>query len=91
MFEGGFMPVVLIDFTNRVWATEQPDDGYTHVGWAGKGGPRLLDVLEFVSARQKQFDGFVARKREKESRSGGGASRKKLTVSQPDHLRVSES
>lgn len=61
------MPVVLTDFTNRVWAVEQPDDGLLHVGWTGQPGPRLTDVLEFIQKRQKQFDKFVEKKREAEN------------------------
>lgn len=62
------MPVVIIDHTNRVWAVEQPDDGYVHVGYTGKTGPRLTEALDFISTRQKQFDKFVARRREQEEK-----------------------
>ncbi|MBD3260978.1 MAG: hypothetical protein GF334_04750 [Candidatus Altiarchaeales archaeon] len=61
------MPVVLTDSTNKVWCVEQPDDGFLHVGWTGRPGPRLLDVLEFIAKRQKQFDKFVEKKREQEN------------------------
>lgn len=61
------MPVVLTDSTNRVWAVEQPDDGLLHVGLTGKAGPSLLDALEFLATRQKQFDKFVEKKKEKEN------------------------
>ena len=60
------MPVVITDFTNTAWAVEQPNDGYLHVGYTGKPGPRLLDILDFVSIRQKQFDKFVQRRQEQE-------------------------
>ena len=60
------MPVVITDFTNKVWAIEQPSDGFIHVGWAGQSGPRLLDVLEFIQAHQKQFQSFVDKKRKSE-------------------------
>ncbi len=62
------MPVVIIDHTNRVWAVEQPDDGYVHVGYTGKTGPRLTDALDFISTRQKQFDKFVDKRREQEEK-----------------------
>ena len=61
------MPVVLIDSTNKVWCVEQPDDGLLHVGITGNAGPSLLDVLEFISTRQKQFDKFVEKKKEAEN------------------------
>ena len=60
------MPVVLTDYTNKVWAVEQPNDGLIHVGWTGESGPILTDVLEFIQKRQKQFDQFVVKKREQE-------------------------
>lgn len=60
------MPVVITDHTNRTWAVEQPNDGYLHVGYTGSPGPRLLDILDFVKARQKQFDKFVEKRRQKE-------------------------
>ena len=61
------MPVVLTDVTNKVWAVEQPDDGLLHVGLTGKAGPRLLDALDFLATRQKQFDKFVEKRREAEN------------------------
>ena len=60
------MPVVLTDFTNKTWAVEQPNDGYIHVGWLGKSGPRLIEVLEFLDSKQEQFDKFLQKKREEE-------------------------
>lgn len=61
------MPVVLTDITNSVWCVEQPDDGLLHVGLTGQAGPLLLDTLEFIATRQKQFDKFVEKKRELEN------------------------
>lgn len=60
------MPVVITDSTNRVWAVEQPNDGLLHVGYTGKSGPRLIDILDFVKTRQKQFDKFEMKRRELE-------------------------
>lgn len=60
------MPVVLTDSSNKVWAVEQPNDGLIHVGYTGEPGPRLLDVLDFVKTREKQFEKFVAKRNEKE-------------------------
>lgn len=75
------MPVVITDHTNRVWAVEQPVDGFIHVGWTGKSGPRLVDVLEFISSRQKQFDSFVQKKREETSgKKVRGARREQTDV-----------
>jgi hypothetical protein len=61
------MPVVLTDSTNKVWAVEQPDDELLHVGLTGQAGPRLVDALEFLATRQKQFDKFVEKRREAEN------------------------
>ena len=58
------MPVVLTDKSNRVWCVEQPTDGLLHVGWTGNAGPALIDILEFIRVRQKQFDKFQARQEE---------------------------
>jgi hypothetical protein len=57
------MPVVITDFTNRVWAVEQPNDGSLHVGFTGKPGPRLTDVLDFIETRSKQFEKFVQKRK----------------------------
>lgn len=65
------MPVVITDRTNKVWAVEQPDDGYLHVGFTGKPGPRLMDVLEFIERRDKQFENFVKKKRRAENDARG--------------------
>jgi hypothetical protein len=61
------MPVVLTDHTNGVWCVEQPDDGLLHVGLTGYSGPTLLDTLEFIATRQKQFDKFVEKRKEKKN------------------------
>ncbi len=62
------MPVVITDFSNKVWAVEQPNEGYIHVGYTGQPGPRLLDILDFVEIRSKQFDRFVQKRREAEEK-----------------------
>ena len=60
------MPIVITDHTNKTWAVEQPNDGYIHVGYTGKPGPRLLDILDFITTREKQFDKFVEKRRKQE-------------------------
>ena len=60
------MPIVITDQTNKTWAVEQPNDGYIHVGYTGKPGPRLLDVLDFITTREKQFDKFVEKRHKQE-------------------------
>ncbi len=62
------MPVVITDHTNKVWAVEQPNDALLHVGYTGKPGPRLLDILDFVTTRPKQFDKFVQKRRAAEEK-----------------------
>ena len=62
------MPIVITDHTNKTWAVEQPNDEYIHVGYTGRPGPRLLDILDFVTARGKQFDKFVQKRRIEEGR-----------------------
>jgi hypothetical protein len=64
------MPIVITDFTNKTWAVEQPNDGYIHVGYSGEPGPRLLDILDFVSVRQKQFEKFVEKRQAQEEERG---------------------
>ena len=61
------MPVVITDFTNKTWAVENPEDDYLHVGYSGQAGPRLLDVLDFISTRGKQFEKFVQKRKELEA------------------------
>lgn len=62
------MPVVITDHTNETWAVEQPNDGLIHVGYTGKPGPRLIDILDFVQTREKQFTKFVHKRREMEEK-----------------------
>jgi hypothetical protein len=62
------MPVVITDYTNKTWAVEQLNDGLIHVGYTGKPGPRLLDILDFVETREKQFTKFVHKRREAEEK-----------------------
>ncbi len=62
------MPVVITDSTNKVWAVEQPNDALIHVGYTGKPGPRLLDILDFVESREKQFNKFVQKRRDLEEK-----------------------
>lgn len=62
------MPVVITDHTNKTWAVEQPNDGLIHVGYTGKPGPRLIDILDFVETREKQFTKFVHKRREAEEK-----------------------
>ena len=72
------MPVVLTDRSNRVWCVEQPDDGLLHVGWTGNSGPALVDILEFVKIRQKQFDKFNSRQRDLRKKAGRNAIKRQL-------------
>ena len=58
------MPIVLIDFNNDTWCTEQMTDGFLHAGYTGSAGPRLKDLLDFAGTRQKQFDQFVMRRQQ---------------------------
>lgn len=76
------MPVVITDYTNRVWAVEQPNDGYLHVGFTGKPGPRLTDVLDFIETRSKQFEQFVQKRKEEEFKNA--KKRRRLTTGTPD-------
>ena len=56
------MPVVLTDRKNKVWCMEQPDDGLLHVGFIGKAGPKLEDILEFIQEKDTQFQKFLGKK-----------------------------
>lgn len=79
------MPVVITDFTNRVWSVEQPTDGFIHVGFTGLPGPRLSDVLDFITTRQKQFDKFVASRRKLEEEESAKTRRvAKLPLRTPE-------
>lgn len=69
------MPVFLTDFTNKVWATESPIDGYLQVGLIGRTGYRVEDLLAFVASRDKQFKAFQEKKAES---SNGKAIRRNL-------------
>lgn len=85
------MPVVVIDYTNKVWAMEQPDDSLLHVGWTGQPGPRLAEVLEFINTRQKQFDAFIEKKREDEARDKAKQPKRIRTVlADPSNVRITE-
>jgi len=77
------MPIVITDFTNESWAVEQPNDGFIHVGYTGHPGPRLLDVLDFVSTRQKQFEKFVQKRRQKEEEDEKKRRTTRTTMQQP--------
>jgi len=74
------MPVVLTDHTNKVWAVEQPNDGHIHVGYTGKPGPKLLDILDFVETREKQFNKFVQKRREAEEKKN---AKKRRAIADP--------
>lgn len=62
------MPVVLTDKTNKVWAVEDPISGFLLAGYTGQPGHRLLDLLDFVAIRGKQFEKFVERRQEEEEK-----------------------
>jgi hypothetical protein len=83
------MPVVLTDHTNKTWAVEDPSDGLIHVGFTGKAGPRLLDILEFVITREKQFAKFIQKKRREEEKQN--AKRLKASPGKRSNLFLSES
>lgn len=76
------MPVVITDFTNKVWAVEQPNDGYLHVGYTGSPGPKLIDALDFIKIRQKQFDGFIRRREEQERKDAAKRRTSRVIVQQ---------
>lgn len=78
------MPVVLTDQTNRVWAVEQPNDHYLHVGYTGEPGPRLTDVLDFIRVRQKQFDKFIEKRRSAEAARAKKRDGRKRVLEQPE-------
>ncbi len=56
------MPVVITDRTNNAWCAEDPKSGEMLVGLTGRKGERVLDVLEFIETRSKQFDQFIQKK-----------------------------
>ncbi len=63
------MPVVLTDKTNKVWTVEDPITGFILAGYTGQGGARLLDLLDFITTREKQFIKFVEKRKEQEQQS----------------------
>ncbi len=63
------MPVVLTDKTNKVWAVEDPESRALIAGYTGRGGSRLLDLLDFITTREKQFAKFVEKRKEQEQQS----------------------
>ena len=69
------MPIVLTDFRNITWCTEQMTDGFLHAGYTGQAGPRLQDLLDFASTRQNQFDRFMAKRRIEEIESASKKGR----------------
>ena len=75
------MPVVLTDYTNKVWAIEQPDDGLLHAGYTGQPGPRVTDLLDFATSRSEQFAKFVEKKRQEERGDATKRKRKLFTAS----------
>ncbi len=81
------MPVVLTDKTNKVWAVEDPISGFLLTGYTGQPGPRLLDLLDFVAIRDKQFAKFVERRREEEDKRD---KRRKRSITQSADLQLSE-
>lgn len=74
------MPIVFTDFKNETWCTEQMTDGYLHCGYTGQAGPRLQDLLDFASARQKQFENFVEKRQEAEVKSARTNQTKRRNV-----------
>ncbi len=81
------MPVVLTDKTNKVWAVEDPISGFLLTGYTAQPGPRLLDLLDFVAIRGKQFAKFVEKRREEEEKSG---KQRKRIVTQSADLQLSK-
>ncbi len=81
------MTVVLTDKTNKVWAVEDPLSGFLLTGYTGQPGPRLLDLLDFVAIRDKQFIKFVEKRREEEEKSG---KQRKRIVTQSADLQLSK-
>jgi len=63
------MPLVLTDYKNETWCTEQMTDGYLHAGYTGQAGPRLQDLLDFAGTRQTQFESFVEKRQAEEVKS----------------------
>lgn len=76
------MPVVLIDKTNKVWAVEDPVSGFVLAGYTGQSGPRLLDLLDFVAIREKQFIKFVEKRQQQEEED----ERRRRALSDSTHV-----
>ena len=76
------MPVVLTDKTNKVWTVEDPITGFILAGYTGQAGARLLDLLDFITTREKQFAKFVEKRREQEQQSD--ARRRKIITKSAD-------
>jgi hypothetical protein len=64
------MPVFITDFTNKVWCMENPVDGYLTVGYLGRPGVRVEDILAFVETQEKQFKTFMQKKAERLEKDG---------------------
>ena len=75
------MPVVLTDQTNKVWATEDPATRLLIVGYTGRAGIKILDLLDFAQTREKQFLQFTERRRETAVIPGGRPSNAQRRVS----------
>lgn len=56
------MPVVITDQTNQAWCAEDPATGDMLIGLTGQRGVRVLDILEFIDNRSKQFEKFSNKK-----------------------------
>ncbi len=68
------MPIVLTDFKNNTWCTEQMTDGFLHCGYTGQAGPRIQDLLDFAGTRQKQFENFVGKRQLREVKDAAKTS-----------------
>ncbi|MEE9529119.1 MAG: hypothetical protein V3V88_03620 [Dehalococcoidia bacterium] len=82
------MPVVITDKTNKVWAVEDPVSGFVLAGYTGQPGPRLLDLLDFVAIRDKQFDKFVEKRQQEEERRA--KRRRKRVITESSDIQLSE-
>lgn len=69
------MPVVITDKTNKVWAVEDPMSGFIVAGYTGQRGPRLLDLLDFVEIRKKQFLSFVEKQKKGKLKNEQGSTK----------------
>jgi len=56
------MPVVITDKTNKVWATEDPVTNYILVGWSGKSGVKLIEVMDFLDNHPRQWKAYFKKK-----------------------------